>query len=201
MDILFLQSCTGRYEALLIAIVGFLSSVAIAKITSGLDIKKVLYMRRLDAYEKAISHLSLKLNIYYNIQAAFESLKEPVLSVELMKSKIAILLASFQKLGEIEKDDSRVTSVVLYTVFPSYDTGSIVKELANFISRLQDFSCLVNLPNAEERLKLFESSFVDDIKRIVPMLEKEINYLNAIFDQLKNEITKDKMIKKVLNKL
>jgi hypothetical protein len=98
----------GRYEALLIAIVGFLSSVVIVKITSGLDIKKALCMRRLDAYEKAISHLSLKLNVYYNIQAAFESFKEPALSVDLMKNKIAICLAVFQKLGEIEKKDDKV---------------------------------------------------------------------------------------------
>jgi hypothetical protein len=191
----------GRNDALLIAIVGFLSSVVIVKITSGLDTKKALFMRRLDAYEKAISHLSLKLNVYYNIQAAFESFKEPVLSVDLMKSKIVICLAVFQKLEEIEKDDSRVTSVALYTVFPSYDTGSIIKELAYFMSRLQYFSYCMNLPDVEDRIKQFELSFKSDVERIAPLIENETKYLDGIFMQLKNEIAKDKRIKKVLNKL
>jgi hypothetical protein len=44
----------GEHESVVIAIAGFLSSVAIAKITSGLDIKKAICMRRFEAYEKAI---------------------------------------------------------------------------------------------------------------------------------------------------
>ena len=190
----------GEHEAVLIAIAGFLSSVAIAKITSGLDVKKAICMRRLDAYEKAITHLSLKLNVYYNIQAAFESLKELVLEVDVMKSKVAILLATFRKLEEIEKEDSRVTGVALYTVFPSYDARPLVKELAYFFSRLQDFSCWMNLSDAEKRLKRFEQGFKDDVKRIAPMVEKETKHLDGIFTQLKNEIAKDKEIKKLLCK-
>ena len=34
----------------------------------------------------------------------------------------------------------------------------------------------------------------------IPMVENETNYLNAICDQLKNEIAKDKMIKKLFRK-
>ena len=107
----------GRNDALLIAIVGFLSSVVIVKITSGLDTKKALFMRRLDAYEKAISHLSLKLNVYYNIQAAFESFKEPVLSVDLMKSKIVICLAVLI-LRKTEPNRERPFKVPLCPWFP-----------------------------------------------------------------------------------
>ncbi len=154
----------------------------------------------LGCLRKAVTHLSLKLNVYYNIQAAFESLKESVLEVDIMKGKVAILLATFQKLGEIEKEDSRVTGVALYTVFPSYDSGPLVKELAYFISRLQDFSCWMNLPDVENRLKQFEIGFKDDVKRIAPMVEKETNYLNAICDQLKNEIAKDKVMKELFRK-
>ena len=190
----------GEHESVVIAIAGFLSSVAIAKITSGLDVKKAICLRRFESYEKAITHLSLKLNVYYNIQAAFESLKESVLEVDVMKGKVVILLATFQRLEEIEKEDSRVTGVALYTVFPSYDAGPLVKELAYFISRLKEFSCLVNLPDAEARLKQFESGFMENINRIAPMVVKEINHLNSIYDQLKNEIKKDKMAKKLFCK-
>ena len=190
----------GEHESVVIAIAGFLSSVAIAKITSGLDIKKAICMRRFEAYEKAIKQLSLKLNVYYNIQAAFESLKEPVLAVDVMKSKIAVLLATFQKLGEIEKEDSNITGVTLYTVLPPYDVKPLVKELAYFGSRLQYFSCLVNLSCSEDQWKQFESEFREDVKRIAPMVEKETNYLNALCEQLKDEISKDKMAKKLLRK-
>ena len=190
----------GEHESVVIAIAGFLSSVAIAKITSGLDMKKAICMRRFEAYEKAIKQLSLKLNVYYNIQAAFESLKEPVLAVDVMKSKIAVLLATFQKLGEIEKEDSNITGVTLYTVLPPYDVKPLVKELAYFGSRLQYFSCLVNLSCSEDQWKQFESEFREDVKRIAPMVEKETNYLNALCEQLKDEISKDKMAKKLLRK-
>jgi hypothetical protein len=44
----------GEHEAVLIAIAGFLSSVAIAKMASGLDIKKTLCIRRFEAYEKRL---------------------------------------------------------------------------------------------------------------------------------------------------
>jgi hypothetical protein len=174
--------------------------VAIAKITSGLDVKKAICMRRLDAYEKAVTHLSLKLNVYYNIQAAFESLKESVLEVDVMKGKVAILLATFQRLEEIEKEDSRVTGVALYTVFPSYDARPLVKELAYFISCLKDFSCWMDLPDAKNRLKQFEHSFKVDVNRITPLIDKETKYLDGIFTQLKNEIAEDKRIKKLLSK-
>lgn len=190
----------GEHESVVIAIAGFLSSVAIAKITSGLDIKKAICMRRFEAYEKAIKQLSLKLNVYYNIQAAFGSLKEPVLAVDVMKSKIAILLATFQKLGEIEKEDSNITGVTLYTVLPPYDVKPLVKELAYFYSRLQYFSCLVNLSCSEDQWKQFESEFREDVKRIAPMVEKETNHLNALCEQLKDEISNDKMAKKLLRK-
>ena len=66
----------GEHEALLIAVAGFISSVAIAKITGGLELRRALCVRRFEVYEQAIGQLSLKLNVYYNIQAALESLKD-----------------------------------------------------------------------------------------------------------------------------
>lgn len=191
----------GEHEAVLIAIAGFLSSVAIAKITSGLDIKNAISMRRLDAYEKAITYLSLKLNVYYNIQAAFESLKELVSEVDVMKARIAILMATFVRLQEIEKEDSKVSGVALYTVFSPYDSRPLVKELAYFFSRLNDFKFqLSNLPRQEERFKHLVIDFREDIERIAPLVENETKHLEGIVTQLKNEIAKDKRIKKLLSK-
>ena len=190
----------GEHEALLIAVAGFISSVAIAKMKSVLDIKRMLCVRRFEAYEKAIRHLSLKLNVYYNIQAAFESLKDVASPIEVLKSKVAILVASFQKLGEVEKDDANVTGVSLYTVLPTYDTKPLIRELARFCSRLQDFSCLVNFPDSLVWLTQFVSDFRVDVERILPMVEKETNHLNAIYAQLKDEISKDKMVKKLFRK-
>lgn len=41
---------------------------------------------------------------------------------------------------------------------------------------------------------------ISDIKRIAHMVENETNYLNAICDQLKNEIAKDELMKKLFRK-
>ena len=190
----------GEHEAVLIAIAGFLSSVAIAKMASGLDIKKTLYIRRFEAYEKAITYLSLKLNVYNNILAAFESLKDAAVPIEIVKSKVVLLLASFQKLGEVEKEDSNVTGVALYTVFPPYDARPLVKELAYFWSRLQDFSCLANLSDSQEQLRQSANGLRGDVERILPMIENETNHLQTIYAQLKDEIVKDKIAKKFFRK-
>ena len=190
----------GEHDALLTAVVGFISSVVIAKMKSVLDIKRMLCVRRFEAYEKAICHLSLKLNVYYNIQAAFESLKDVESPIEVLKSKVAILMASFQKLGEVEKDDVNVTGVSLYTVLPTYDTKPLIRELARFCSRLQDFSCLANFPDSLERLTQFVSDFRVDVERILPMVEEETKHLNIIYIQLKDEVAKDDMAKKLFRK-
>ena len=190
----------GEHEALLTAVAGFISSVVIVKITSGLDLRKSLCVRRFETYEKAIAHLSHKLSVYYRIQAIFESLKEPVLTIEIMKSRVAILVSLFVKLGDIEKEDSNITGVTLYTVFPVYDMKPLAKELTYFCSRLDEFSCWVNLPGAQERLKQFAPVFIEDVERIIPMVEKETDHLNTIYAQLKNEIAKDKMMKKLFRK-
>ena len=190
----------GEYDALLAAVAGFISSAVIAKITSGMDLRRTLCVRRFEAYEKAITYLSLKLNVYNNILAAFESLKDAAVPIEIVKSKVVLLLASFQKLGEVEKEDSNVTGVALYTVFPPYDVRPLVKELAYFGARLQDFSCLANLPDSQEQLRQSANGLRGDVERILSMIENETNHLQTIYAQLKDEIAKDKIAKKFFRK-
>ena len=190
----------GEHDALLAAVAGFISSAVIAKITSGMDFRRTLCVRRFEAYEKAITYLSLKLNVYNNILAAFESLKDAAVPIEIVKSKVVLLLASFQKLGEVEKEDSNVTGVALYTVFPPYDARPLVKELAYFWSRLQDFSCLANLSDSQEQLRQSANGLRGDVERILPMIENETNHLQTIYAQLKDEIVKDKIAKKFFRK-
>ena len=190
----------GEHDALLAAVAGFITSIVIVKITSGMDLRRTLCVRRFEAYEKAITYLSLKLNVYNNILAAFESLKDAAVPIEIVKSKVVLLLASFQKLGEVEKEDSNVTGVALYTVFPPYDARPLVKELANFWSRLQDFSYLANLPDSQEQLRQSANGLRGDVERILPMIENETNHLQTIYAQLKDEIAKDKIVKKLFRK-
>ena len=94
MSCLTILNWCGQHPELLVAIAGFATSVAIAKITSGLDLRRTLCVRRFDTYEKAVGHLSLKLNVYYNILAALESLNDSD-AVEVMKWKTAQLLLFF----------------------------------------------------------------------------------------------------------
>ena len=58
----------------------------------------------------------------------------------------------------------------------------------------------MNLSCSEDQWKQFESEFREDVKRIAPMVEKETNHLNALCEQLKDEISNDKMAKKLLRK-
>ena len=188
----------GQHSALLVAVAGFAASVTIARITSGLDLRRALCLRRFEAYEKAIGHLSLKLNVYFNILAVFQTLTEPDLAVEVMKSKVAVLLSLFIRLSEIEKEDGESTVIILYSKLPSHDVRPMMKEIALFGALLQDFSYRANLPNAEEQLKQLAPHFIDGVKRLEPLVEEEANHLNTMFVKLYDEIHKDKTIKKIL---
>ena len=188
----------GQHSALLVAIVGFASSVAIAKITSGLELRKTLCIRRFDAYEKAIGHLSLKLNVYYNILAAFQSLHEPISEMNVMRGKVAVLLAFFIKLSEIEKEDCDSADIVLYSKFPQHDVRPLAKESALFVVLLKDFSDRANLPNSDAMLAQLAPTFINGINRLEPLVAEEAVHLNAIYEQLCEEIHKDKTIKKML---
>ena len=158
-------------------------------------------MRRFDAYEKAVGHLSHKLNVYYNILAAFETLNETDMAVDVMKSKVALLLMLFVRLGEIDKEDRDLLGVVLYSKLPSHDVRPLTRETAHFFTLLQDFSCRANLPNADEHLKQFAPSFISGVKKLEPMVVDETKHLSAIYDQLSNEIKSDKTIKKLCRKV
>ena len=201
IDVLFASfEWCGQHSALLVAIAGFATSVMIAKITSGLDLRRTLCVRRFEAYEKAISHLSQKLNVYYNILAAFETLNEPDKTIEVMKSKVALLLMLFVRLGEIEKEDRDLVGIVLYSKLPAHDVRPLTRETAHFMALLQDFSCRANLPNADEQLKQLAPDLISGVKRFGPLVADETNHLNAIYDQLCNDIKNDKAIKKLLQK-
>lgn len=54
MSVLAIFDWCGQHSVLLVAIVGFASSVAIKKITRELNLKKTLYIRRFDVYERVI---------------------------------------------------------------------------------------------------------------------------------------------------
>ena len=190
----------GRHTELIIAIVGFASSVAIAKIATGLDLRKTLCLRRFEIYEKAIGHLSLKLNVYYNILAAFQVMNEPVLDVNAIKSKVIVLLSLFIQLGKAEEGDRDSSGIVLYSKLPSHDVRPLTREVANFVAKLQYFSYLANLPNPEDQLTRFAPEFINGIKRLEPLVEAEVKHLNAIYDQLNDEIQKDETIQKMFRK-
>lgn len=193
----FLDWC-GRHSALLVAIAGFASSAAIAKISSGLDIKRTLCLRRFEAYEKATRQLMLKLNVYANILAAFQLFRETVPDIGVIKGRAALLLSSFAQLGTIEQQDPNIVGVFMYSKIPSYDIRPLLEEMALFIVVLNDFSSQLNLPISEDILKQSTQRFIESVNRLEPLVAKEFNHLNALYVKLNDEVHKDRMFKKLL---
>lgn len=194
----FLYWC-GQHSALLVAIMGFASSVAIAKISSGLDLRRTLYLRRFEAYEKAIGHLSRKMNVYENIMAAFYTLKDPNFDFESLRVKVVVLLSYFDQLGKIEMEDRELSGIVLYSKLPRHDVKPVMREIAQFYTLLQDYSNLINHPTSRERLEQFVPNFINGVSRLEPLITKEIAHLNAMYEQLYDDICKDKTVKKMLH--
>lgn len=188
----------GQHSALLVAIAGFASSVAIAKITSGLTIQRMLCLRRFEAYERAIRQLARKLNVYANIMAAVQSVKEPDSDIGVVKGKVAVLLSFFAELGKIECADEDLAGIVLYSRLPTYDAGPLLKEIARFLVSLNNLSYQLNLPASDAVLKQSIFTFRGSVSQIESLITEEFNHLNAIYVKLSADICRDKAIKRII---
>ena len=87
----------GQQSAVIVALVGFVTAIIVAKITSGLELKKMLCLKRVDAYEVARCQLMRMTNTYENILACMAAIAQDKDSATIVE-KIAVLLAFFIQL-------------------------------------------------------------------------------------------------------
>lgn len=188
----------SQNSALIIAVAGFVSSIVIAKITSGLDLQKTLCVRRFEAYEKAMRQLSLKLNLYANILASLPPMKEAVSDVGILKARIAVVLAWFVKLSENEQREGDLSGVVVYSDFPSRDVRPMMKEMSEFVALLNELLCSLDGHLSCEQLYHASQRVADGVTRFEPFVVEEAAHLNVIYEKLKEDIRRDKRIKRLL---
>ena len=56
----------GQLSTLIVAIVGFITAMIVAKVTSGLELKRALCLKRVEAYELATRQLWQLITVYEN---------------------------------------------------------------------------------------------------------------------------------------
>ena len=92
----------GRHEAMVVALGSFVTAIVIAKITTNLELRKVLSIKRIEAYESSKSYLTSMLNVYENLLLYMEEVNRDKDS-STIETKINLLIELLSRLHDISK--------------------------------------------------------------------------------------------------
>ena len=188
----------GQQSAVLVALVGFTTAIIVAKITSGLELKKMLCLKRVDAYEAAKCQLMRMTNTYESILTSMAAIAQDKDSATIVE-KIALLLAFFIQLDKVLQQDGDLARIALYTTeLPRQDTRELMGEEPRFVKVIRDIAEKMQHASSIEERDVLESDLKHEINRIAPLIQRELQHLYNLDDKLKKDIQTDKRLKILL---
>lgn len=197
----FVFKFAKELDTVIIAIVGFVSSIFIAKFTCEHDVKKFVYSKKIEAYERALSLLILKINVYANCLNLMGSLKrENQQAVLPMVSRL--IGGTVQQMLELEKNDIDIAIISLYVDIQDRAPLKNFTKLSNFLQKASKLSNQLQNSNIniDDKNSLLDelSIAIDDFSSFA---EAEYNYLSGIYDKLVNRFRNDKILHKLIDKV
>ena len=188
----------GQQSAVLVALIGFVTAIIIAKITSGLELKKMLCLKRVDAYEAARCQLMRMTNIYESILVCMAAINQDKDNTTILE-KILVLLAWFVQLERVQQQDGDLARIALYVAeLPRQDTRELMGEEPRFLKMIKDIAEKMQRTSSIEEKDVLENDLKHGINRIAPLIQKELQHLYNIDDKLKKDMQKDKRLKILL---
>ena len=126
--------------SIIVAVAGLITSVIVAKITGGIELKKALCLKRVDAYEAARCQLIRMTNTYENILRSMAAIVQDTDSSTIV-DKTVLLLSSFMELDKVLRQDENLARIALYvTELPRSDIRQSQSEAPRFISVMRTIS-------------------------------------------------------------
>lgn len=188
----------GQQSAVLVALIGFVTAILVAKITSGSELKKMLCLKRVDAYEAARSQLMRMTNTYEVILACMAAINQDKDNATLGE-KIFLLLTWFVQLERVLQQDGDLARIALYaTELPRQDARELMGEEPRFIKVIRDIVEKIQRTSSIEEREVLEKDLKHEINRIAPLIQRELKHLYNMDDKLKKDIQKDKRLKILL---
>ena len=188
----------GQQSAVIVALVGFLTAIVVAKITSGLELKKMLCLKRVDSYEAGRSQLMRMTNTYEVILACMAAINQDKDHTTLGE-KIFLLLTWFVQLESVLQQDGDLARIAFYaTELPRQDARELIGEESRFVKVVRNIAEKLQRTSSIEDRDVLENDLKHEINRIAPLIQRELQHLYNMDDKLKKDIQKDKRLKILL---
>ncbi len=188
----------GQQSTLIVAVFGFVTAIIVAKITGGIELKKALCLKRVDAYEAAKCQLMRMTNIYEIILGQMATVSQSTDSKTIVE-KIALLELQFLALGKVMEQDDSFARIALYsTELPRQDPRQLQSEEPRFLNAIRDILEKLQSGSSEEEKEALEGKLKEAINRFAPLVQNELQHLYNLDDKLKSDIQKDKRLKSLL---
>ena len=185
----------GQQSTLIVAVLGFVTAIIVAKITGGIELKKALCLKRVDAYEAARCQLMRMTNTYENILRSMAAIVQDTDSSTII-DKVVLLRSSFMELDKVLHQDENLARIAFYvTELPRSDIHQSQSEAPRFINVIRTISEKLPCASSKDERDALEVQLKQAINRFAPLMEDELHHLYNLDDKLKSDIQKDKRLK------
>ncbi len=184
----------GPASTVVVALVGLCSGVIIVKLSSHLELRKTLCLRKVEVYESAMRQLVLKINVYANF---LNSLRGTAVGSTL-RMRLELMASILVQLPQIEQKDADIARLLFYTDLPSYNNLLLISETPKFMELFQRIVQKTQGQLTQEERNELAKEFNEAAAKFGPLVETEYNQQQAIFAKLKKDITSDKLLRKLL---
>lgn len=193
-DLKVIIDSLGQLSTLIVAIMGFITAIVVAKVTSGQELKRVLCLKRVETYEAATRQLWQLITVYENILGTMAATNLDDDS-STIREKIESMLLYFLQLGETLKKNGDLAQIAFYSNFPTHDVIQVSKEAPKFMKMLKEVSVLLSDQNATINLEQIEAKVKNSINRFAPLIQEELGHMYDLDVKLKKDIRQDKRLK------
>ena len=193
-DIKVIIDSLGQLSTLIVAIMGFMTAIVVAMVTSGQELKRVLCLKRMETYEAATRQLWQLITVYENILGTMAATNIDDDS-STIREKIETLLLYFLQLGETLKKNGDLAQIAFYSDLPTHDMIHVSKEAPKFMKMLKEVSAQLSDQNATVSLEQIEARVKDSINRFAPLIQEELKHFYDLDAKLKKDVRQDKRLK------
>lgn len=183
----------GSASTIIVAVISLYSGVLIAKLNSSLELKKTLYLRKVDVFERAVLQLNKLVNLYLTVIASINR----VWDMATLRGEIALLVASIDQVSQIVQSDEQRLRVMFYVKLPLNNAGPLIQETPAF---LQILHALINQLQAgltidENQLRKFNETR----ERYCRLIFEEYMYIEKVRQFVTDAILHDKQMRGLLS--
>ena len=181
-----------QLSTMIVAIVGFITAVIVAKVTSGLGLRRALCLKRVEAYELATRQLWQLITVSENILGSMAAINLDDDNSSIQE-KIGLMLILFAQLGELISKNGDLAQIMFYSNLAAHDVIQVSKEASKFVRDLKEIDAILRNPTTKENLERVENKMKNAINGLAPLIQQELKHLYCYDDKLKKEIRQDKL--------